>query len=85
MEVLTEAQQRQRDCSTAARELKLQAGCEWGSGGRWGHRALLVLAEAGTAARDVTAQCGAGLLAVGQQHPREQRAPDLEVEVTPRP
>lgn len=48
--VLTEAlQQQRRDCSTAARELNLQAGGEWGSGGGWGHRAPPALAEVGTA------------------------------------
>lgn len=38
VKVLPEALQQQlRDCPTAAGQLKLQAGCEWGSGDGWGH------------------------------------------------
>lgn len=67
-------QQQQRDCPTAARELKLQAGCEWGRGGGRGHPWL----KRGQHPLGVTPQCGAGLLAVG--HRREQRAPRAQGE-----
>lgn len=63
-------QQHLRDCPTGAGELKLQAGCEWGSGGGWGHPWL----KQGQHALDVTPHCGAGLLAVRQQ----QRAPSAQ-------
>lgn len=57
VKVLTKALQQQlRDCPTAARELKLQAGCEWGSGGGWGHRWL----KRGQHSLDVAAHRGAG-------------------------
>lgn len=57
VKVLAKALQQQlRDCPTAARELKLQAGCEWGSGGGWGHRWL----KRGQHSLDVTAHRGAG-------------------------